>query len=208
MEKVKIGVLVSGGGTNLQAIIDAQDAGEINGNISVVISNKKDAYALERAKKHHIETLFLDPERYPDRVEYTKTITEELKKRGVGLVCLAGFMCILGPYFVERFRGKAMNIHPALLPSFGGKGLYGHHVHEAVIKAGVKFSGCTVHFVDEGCDTGPIILQKVVPVLDNDIPESLAEKVLKQEHKAYPEAVALFCAGRLKIKEKRVIIEK
>ncbi len=208
MEKIKIGVLVSGEGTNLQALIDAQDVGEVNGIISVVISSKKDAYALQRAKKHNIETLFLDVKRYPDKLEYTKTITEELKKRGIGLVCLAGFMSILGFYFVEDFRNRAMNIHPALLPAFGGKGLYGHHVHEAVIKSGVKSSGCTVHFVDEGCDTGPIILQKVVPVLDDDTPESLAEKVLKEEHKAYPEAVSLFCAGRLKIEDKRVIIEE
>lgn len=207
MEKVRIGVLVSGGGTNLQALIDAEDEGKINGKILVVISTKENVYALQRAKKHNIDTVILDPKKYSDRLEYTKTVTEELKRRNIELVCLAGFMCILGPYFVENFPNRAMNIHPALLPSFGGEGLYGHLVHESVIKSGVKFSGCTVHLVDEGCDTGPIILQRVVPVLDDDTPETLAERVLQEEHLAYPEAVRLFCEGRLEIKGKRVIIK-
>ncbi|MFH1238569.1 MAG: phosphoribosylglycinamide formyltransferase [bacterium] len=207
MKKVKIGVLVSGGGTNLQALIEAREAGKINGEISVVISNRPDAFALERAKKHKIEALFLDPKKYKTRENYSKALTTELKKRGIGLVCLAGFMCILTTYFVKNFKYKCLNIHPALLPSFGGEGMYGHHVHEAVIKSGVKFSGCTVHFVDEGCDTGPIILQRVVPVRDTDTADTLAARILKEEHKAYPEAVRLFCAGKLKIQNKRVLIK-
>ncbi len=208
MGKIKIGVLVSGEGTNLQALINAIETSNINGKIVVVISNKKEAFALERAKKHKIETLFLAPKKYNNKEEYSIAITEELEKRNIDLVCLAGFMYILSLYFVERFKNKAMNIHPALLPSFGGKGLYGTYVHKAVINSGVKFSGCSVHFVDEGCDTGPIILQRVVPVLDNDTADSLAKKVLEEEHKAYPEAVRLFCDGKLEIQGRRVIIKK
>ncbi|MFH1783500.1 MAG: phosphoribosylglycinamide formyltransferase [bacterium] len=207
MSKTKIGVLVSGGGTNLQALIDAQEQDMIQGVIVVVISNKSEAFALERAKKHNIKTVYMDSKRYLDKVEYTKALTDELKKHEVELVCLAGFMCILEPYFVQKYQNRAINIHPALLPSFGGKGLYGHHVHEAVIDSGAKFSGCSVHFVDEGCDTGPIILQKVVPVTDDDNPDTLAARVLEEEHKAYPEAVGLFCEGRLEIKGRRVLIK-
>ena len=208
MKKIKIGVLVSGKGTNLQALIDATRTGNINGEIAIVISNKEEAFALERAKKYKIETLFLAPKKYKDKEEYSKAITEELKKRNIDLVCLAGFMYILSSNFVECFKNKAINIHPALLPSFAGKGLYGHYVHEAVINSGVKFSGCTVHFVDEGCDTGPIILQRVIPVLDNDTADSLAERVLEEEHKAYPEAVRLLCEQKLEIQGRRVIIKK
>jgi phosphoribosylglycinamide formyltransferase 1 len=208
LKKVKIGVLVSGGGSNLQALIDACQAGKIDGQISVVISNKADAFALKRAKKHKIETVFLDRKKYKTRDAYSKALARELKKRKIGLVCLAGFMCILSPSFVKNFKYKIVNIHPALLPAFGGEGMYGHHVHEAVIKAGVKSSGCSVHFVNEGCDTGPIILQRTVPVKTNDTPETLAARVLKEEHKAYPEAVRLFCAGKLKIQNGKVTVQR
>ena len=204
---VKIAVLVSGGGTNLQAIIDAIKNKKIkNAKLTLVLSNNARAYALVRAKRAGIETLVLSEKNCKNRLGYAKALVEELKKRKIDLICLAGFMVVLSPYFIKHFKNKILNIHPALLPAFGGRGMYGHHVHEAVLKSGVKFSGCTVHFVDEGCDTGPIILQKVVPVLDDDTPESLAKRILKFEHKIYPEAIKLVARGDLKIEGKRVRI--
>lgn len=205
-EPTKIGVLVSGSGSNLQAIINAAQKGKINAEITIVISNKAEAYALTRAQKHKIPTLYIDPKNYKDKEEFTKVVTDELKTRGVELVCLAGFMCILTPYFAQNYPLKAINIHPALLPAFGGMGMYGHRVHEAVIASGVKYSGCTVHFVDEECDTGPIILQQVVKVKDSDTAETLAKRVLKYEHRLYPIAIKHFVEGELIVKEKRVFI--
>ncbi|MFN3966962.1 MAG: phosphoribosylglycinamide formyltransferase [Endomicrobiia bacterium] len=202
---IKIGILVSGGGTNLQAIIDSCESGYIPGKVVIVISNKKDAYALERAKKHNIPALFINPKDYKDMDEYSEKLAEELIKREVDLVCLAGFLLKISPGFIKKFENRIMNIHPALLPCFGGPGMYGHHVHEAVIKSGVKISGCTVHFVDEEYDHGPIIIQKAVEVKDDDTPETLAERILKEEHKIYPEAIKLFAEGKLKIVERRVI---
>lgn len=207
-ELLKIGVLVSGGGSNLQAIIDAVRRKKIKAEISIVISSKADAYALTRSGKFQIPTLYLDPNIYPDREAYTRAITDELKKRGVGLVCLAGFMSILTAYFVQSFPLQTINIHPALLPAFGGVGMYGHHVHEAVLSSGAKYSGCTVHFVDEGCDTGPIILQQVVKVQDDDTAETLAKRILKYEHKLYPLAIKYFAEGKLRVVGKRVWINK
>jgi len=189
----------------LQAIIDATERGEIPGLVRVVISSKQNAYALQRARQHSIEGLFIDPKRYKTRLGFAKKIVRELKSRKIDLVCLAGFMHILPPYFVRQFRHRIMNIHPALLPAFGGEGMYGHHVHEAVIQAGVKYSGCTVHFVDEGCDTGPIIVQKAIPVRQTDTPEILAKRILKWEHKLYPQAVKLFSEGRLVVKGRKVL---
>ena len=205
---LKIGVLVSGGGSNLQAIIDAVRRKKINAEISIVISNKADAYALTRAGKYRIPTLYVDPKNYKDREAYTRAITDELKNRGIGLVCLAGFMCVLTSYFINNFPLRAMNIHPALLPAFGGAGMYGHHVHEAVLGSGAKYSGCTVHFVDEGCDTGPIILQQTVPVKDGDTAETLAKRILKVEHKLYPLAIKFFAAGKLQVVGKKVRLLK
>jgi phosphoribosylglycinamide formyltransferase 1 len=205
---LKIGVLVSGSGSNLQAIIDAVLRKKIKAEIAIVISTKADAYALTRAGKYQIPTLYIDPKNYPDREAYTRTITDELKQRGVGLVCLAGFMSILTSYFIENFTLQAMNIHPALLPAFGGAGMYGRHVHEAVLKSGTKYSGCTVHFVDEGCDTGPIILQHVAPVKDDDTVETLANRILKIEHKLYPLAIKYFAEGKLQVSGKRVWLKK
>ena len=202
---IKIGVLVSGGGTNLQAIIDSCESGYIPGRVVVVISNRKDAYALERAKKHNIPALFINPKDYRNLDEYSEKIAEELIKKEVDLVCLAGFLLKLSPEFVRKFKNRIMNIHPALLPSFGGPGMYGHHVHEAVIKSGVKITGCTVHFVDEEYDHGPIILQKAVEVKDDDTPEKLAERVLKEEHKIYPEAIKLFAEKKLEIIDGKVV---
>lgn len=207
-QSLKIGVLVSGGGSNLQAIIDAIGQKKIKAEIAIVISSQANAYALVRAKKYNIPTLYLDPKNYISREKYTEVLTEELKRCDVKLVCLAGFMSILTPYFARSFHLRAINIHPALLPAFGGPGMYGHHVHEAVLKSGAKYSGCTVHFVDEGCDTGPIILQSVVKVFDKDTAETLAKRILVQEHRIYPEAIKFFIEGKLRIKGKRVITRK
>ncbi len=202
---LNIGVLVSGGGTNLQSIIDACEQGFIPGKVVVVISNKKEAYALERAKKHNIQAIHLNPKDFSSRYEYYEKICNCLERKSVNLVCLAGFLLKVENPLLERFKGCIMNIHPALLPCFGGKGMYGHYVHEAVLESGAKFSGCTVHLVDEKYDHGPIIVQRIVPVDDNDTPESLAERVLKEEHKAFPEAIKLFAEGKIEVVGRRVI---
>src|SRR3989339_602797 len=149
MKDYKIGVLVSGGGTDLQSIIDACESGQIPGEVAVVISSKKDAFALERAKKHNIQGVFIDRKQCKNINEYSEKILAELKKRNAHLVCLAGFLLKIAPVLIKEYKNRIMNIHPALLPSFGGEGMYGHHVHEAVIASGVKFTGPTVHFVDE-----------------------------------------------------------
>jgi len=194
-----IAVLISGGGSNLQALIDAVDDQRIpNARIRCVISNKEDAKGLDRARNSDIEAIFCDPTGI-SREAYTEKIIKTLTKHEIDLVCLAGFMLILSPSFIHAFPRRIMNIHPALLPAFGGKGMYGHHVHEAVIVAGEKYSGATVHLVDEGCDTGPIILQEKIPVEPTDTPETLAKKVLVLEHRLYPEAVCLFAQGKLEI---------
>ena len=191
MEKVKIGVLVSGGGTNLQAIIDACESGILKdaAKIEAVISNRPEAYALERARNSGIHAKLIDKRNFPDTAEFCKAMSKELKDHEVELVCMAGFLSMLTPEFIGDFKGKVVNIHPALLPKFGGKGMYGHHVHEAVLKALEKESGVTVHWVNEIYDNGKIIMQKKVPVLTGDNCESLAKRVLEVEHKIYPEAI-------------------
>ena len=198
---LNIAVLVSGGGTNLQALIDAQNRGEIkNGRITCVISSKPGVYALERARRNGIDTAVLPRADYADIHSYTAAVTQELLKRNADLVVYAGFMTILDGQIVEAFPGKMMNVHPALIPSFCGKGFYGLHVHEAVLASGVKLTGATVHFVTEECDGGPIIMQKAVPVLNGDTPERLQKRVMQEcEWKILPEAVSLFCQGRIKI---------
>ncbi|MFB0508865.1 MAG: phosphoribosylglycinamide formyltransferase [bacterium] len=207
MPKKRIGALVSGRGTNLQAIIDSIERKEIDAEIAVVISNIKDAYALERAKNHNIPGVVINHKDFPNREAFEKALIDELDKRKVDLICLAGFMRVLTPFFVNHYQNRIMNIHPALLPAF--KGLYGHHVHEAVIKSGAKFSGCSVHFVTEDVDGGPIIVQRMVPVKDSDTPDTLADRVLSEEHKAYSEAIKLFAEDRLKVEGNRVkILEK
>jgi len=204
VKECRIGVLVSGRGTNLQAIIDAVEAKRIRAKVAVVISNVKDAYALKRAERHNIPAIFIDHRKFPDRESFERAVVKELRRYKVELVLLAGFMRILSPYFIKEYRNRIMNIHPALLPAF--KGLYGEKVHKAVLESGAKFSGPTVHFVTEDVDGGPIILQKVVPVYDDDTPETLAKRVLEKEHEVYPEAVKLFIENRLKIEGKRVKI--
>lgn len=198
---MNIAVLVSGGGTNLQALIDAEKRGEIkNGKITCVISSNPNAYALERAKNNGIETVVVPKKDYPDRSEYTAAVTNALVEAKADLVVYAGFMIILDSQIVKAFPNKMMNVHPALIPSFCGKGFYGLRVHEAVLASGVKLTGATVHFVTEDCDAGPIIAQKAVPVLNGDTPETLQRRVMEEcEWKILPEAVSLFCQGRIKI---------
>lgn len=198
---LNIAVLVSGGGTNLQALIDAEKRGEIqNGSITCVISSKPGVYALERAEKNGIDTVVIARADYPNIRSYTAAVTKELRARHADLVVYAGFMTILDEQIVKAFPGKMMNVHPALIPSFCGKGYYGLHVHEAALEKGVKLTGATVHFVTEECDGGPIILQKAVPVLNGDTPEILQKRVMQEcEWKILPEAVSLFCQGRIKI---------
>lgn len=198
---MNIVVLVSGGGTNLQALIDAQKRGEIeNGRISCVISSKPDAYALERAKENGIPTRVIPRKNYDDIHAYSKAVRDALIEEKADLIVYAGFMIILDSQVVEAFEGKMINVHPALIPSFCGKGFYGLHVHEEVLKSGVKLTGATVHFVTEDCDAGPIISQKAVPVSDDDTPQTLQRKVMERcEWKILPQAVSLFCQGRIKI---------
>ncbi len=199
---LKLGVLVSGRGSNLQAIIDAIERGDLEAQIAVVISDKEQAYALERARKHGIEALFIDPRAYKSREEHEKVVGDYLEERGVGLICLAGYMRILSPYFVKRFQWRIMNIHPALLPSFPGL-----HGQKQALDYGVKISGCTVHFVDEETDHGPIIIQAAVPVLEDDDEDTLSARILEYEHKIYPRAIQLFAQGRLEIQGRRVRVK-
>lgn len=206
MQKVRIGVLISGGGTNLQALIDNIEKGLINGEIVVVISDKKGVYGLERARKHGIRAIEIDKRDYADKNVFMKAIIKELENHDVELVVLAGFLSILSQDFIERYRNRIMNIHPSLIPAFCGKGYYGQRVHKAVLEYGAKISGATVHFVDEGADTGPIILQEAVNVEEDDTPESLAARVLNVEHKLLPQAVKLYCEGKLIIEGRKVRI--
>jgi len=202
MKKLKLGVLVSGRGSNLQAIIDNIENGSLSAELAVVISDQADAYALERARARNIPAVPVSAKGYKGkRDEYDALLVKELRKHGVELVCLAGFMGIITPTLLKAFPHRVLNIHPALLPSFPGL-----HVQKAAIEHGVRFSGCTVHFVDEGMDTGPIVIQAVVPVLDNDTEDTLAARILKQEHKIYSRAIQLYAEGRLTVKGRRVLI--
>ena len=199
---INIGVLASGRGTNLQAIIEAVKEGKIEGRISIVISDNRDAFALKRAKQNNIETEYINFKSFKNREDYDKEIMQCLKEKDIDLVVLAGYMRILSPYFIRTYKNRIINIHPALLPSFPGL-----HAQRQAVEYGVKISGCTVHFVDEGVDSGPVILQKAVEVKDNDTEESLAERILKEEHQIYPRAIQLFCQGRLIIKGRKVFIK-
>ncbi len=207
-DKKRIAVLVSGGGTNLQAILDAEDSGKIqSGEVVLVVSSKEGAYALERAKKHKIETIVMPRKNYSDRKSYSDALRELFEKCNIDLVVLAGFMIILDASFIRAFENRIINVHPALIPSFCGEGFYGLHVHEAALAKGVKVTGATVHFVNEVCDGGPIILQKAVQVAQNDTPETLQRRVMEEaEWKILPEAVELFCAGKLKVSDNIVNI--
>ena len=191
--KIRIGVLVSGSGSDLQSIIDAARTEVLScAAVALVVSNNKEAFALDRARKEGIPALFLDPKTFQSRTLYFEQMLHELNQAKVELVCLAGFLLLLAPNLVRAYKNRILNIHPALLPKFGGKGMYGHFVHEAVLKAGEKESGCTVHVVDDEFDHGPIVLQRKVPVLPGDSPETLAVRVLKEEHILFPEAIRAF----------------
>jgi phosphoribosylglycinamide formyltransferase 1 len=199
---IRIGVLVSGSGSNLQSIMDACEHLDIDGQVSIVISNLPGVYALERAQVREIPTKVVSHAEYPDRENFDEELVKILKGYQVDLVVLAGFMRVLTPSFLRQYPGRVMNIHPALLPSFPGLG-----VRQKAIDYGVRFSGCTVHFVDEGVDTGPIIIQGVVPVYPEDTEERLKERILRLEHKIYPEAIELFAQGRLSIQGRKVFIK-
>lgn len=205
---LKIGVLVSGGGTNLQAIIDNINTGNItNSKIEVVISNNPNAFALERAKKAGIDTVCISPKDYSDRSLFNKALIEKIDEYNVDLIVLAGCMVVMPPELIQKYNNKIINIHPALIPSFCGKGFYGLHVHEEVLKRGVKITGATVHFVDEGTDTGPIILQKAVEVKQDDTPEILQRRVMEEaEWKIMPKAIDLIANGRVKVEDRKVYI--
>lgn len=198
---LNIAVLVSGGGTNLQALIDAEKAGKIeNGRISVVVASKPGVYALERAKNAGIEGVVLARKDFESVDDYSAALEKLLREKKTDLIVLAGFMTITNAAFTKAFENRIINVHPALIPSFCGKGYYGLHVHEAALARGVKLSGATVHFVNEVCDGGPIILQKAVPVEPGDTPETLQRRVMEQaEWQLLPEAVSLFCAGLLSV---------
>ena len=205
----RIAVLVSGGGTNLQALIDAQKRGEIgNGEISLVIASKPDVYALTRASDNGIKTKVLARKEYESIADYSKALVDVMKNENIDLVVLAGFLTIFDEQVYNAFPNRILNVHPALIPSFCGKGYYGLHVHEAALNKGVKVSGATVHIVTPECDAGPIVLQKAVEVMQDDIPETLQKRIMEQaEWKILPEAVRLFCDGKIIVENNRVTIK-
>lgn len=202
-EKLKIGVLVSGGGSNLQSIIDNIESGRLNASICIVISNNPEAYAISRCEMHRIPVAVVRHEDFPTREAFDRAMIDILNKNGVELIVMAGFMRLLSTEFLRTYPLRIMNIHPALLPAFPGL-----HVQQKAIDYGVKFSGCTVHFADEGVDTGPIIIQAVVPVLPDDSEMTLAERILREEHKIYPQAIQWYAEGRIQVKGRQVVIRE
>ncbi len=207
---LRIGVLVSGGGTNLQAVIDALQTGTItNASIEVVISNNPNAYALERAKNNEIDAMCISPKNFVTREEFNDTLISKLDSYNLDLIVLAGCMVVLPAKLIAKYENRIINIHPALIPSFCGKGFYGLHVHKEVLKRGVKITGATVHFVDEGTDTGPIIMQKAVEVKEDDTPETLQRRVMEEaEWKIMPKAIDLIANGKVTIKDRKVLISE
>ena len=202
MDTLYIGVLASGRGSNFQAIIDAAETGYLNIRIRLLVTDNNEAFAIERAKKHGIEYLVIQPKNFSSKDDYFRNIAAELKKRGVELVVLAGFMRLVRKPLIDVYPNRIMNIHPAILPSFSGL-----HGQKQANDYGVKISGCTVHFVDEGMDTGPVIMQAAVPVKEDDSEEALSERILRFEHKIYPEAIKLFSEGRIKVEGRKVKIK-
>lgn len=207
---LNIVVLVSGGGTNLQAVIDGIENGTIeNTRIAGVISNNKNAYALERAKKHGIEAVCISPKDYESREIFNEEFTDKVSQMNPDLIVLAGFLVVIPGQMITRYRNQIINIHPSLIPSFCGKGYYGLKVHEAALVRGVKVTGATVHFVDEGTDTGPIIIQKAVEIMQEDTPEILQRRVMEQaEWKILPEAINLIARGKVSVEAGKVLIEQ
>ena len=207
---LKVGVLVSGGGTNLQAILNAIDNGTVtNAKVCMVLSNNPKAYALERARKHGIPAECLSPKDFDSRQQYNKALLKRLQEENVDLIVLAGFMVVIPPEIIHAFKNRIINIHPSLIPSFCGTGYYGLRVHEAALKKGVRVSGATVHFVDEGTDTGPIILQKAVGVRQDDTPEILQRRIMEEaEWQIMPKAIDLIARGKVHVENGRVRIEE
>ena len=207
---LKIAVLVSGGGTNLQAIIDAVNAGTItNTEISLVVSNNKNAFALERAKDAGIPAKCISPKDFDNRALFNEALLAELEQAQVDLIVLAGFLVVIPEQMIQKYRNRIINVHPSLIPSFCGTGYYGLKVHEAALARGVKVSGATVHFVDEGTDTGPIILQKAVEICQDDTPEVLQRRIMEQaEWVILPQAINLIANGKVSVKDNKVQIEK
>lgn len=205
MSPVKIGVLISGGGTNLQAIIDNIESKNINGEVKLIISNKEDAYGLTRGKLAGIESLYLDIKDFSSEKEYNLELIKNFKEKNIELIVLAGYLRVLSKDFIEAYRNKIINIHPSLIPSFCGKGYYGERVHRAVLESGVKITGATVHFVDEGTDTGPIILQDIVRISQDDNIDTLKAKVLKLEHELLIKALKLYCDKKIELEDRLVI---
>jgi len=205
----KIAVFVSGGGTNLQALIDAEKNGALgNGRISLVVASKPGVYALERAKQNGIPSVVLSRKEYDSIASYSKALADTVEEAGCTLIVLAGFLTIIDEQVYERFPNRILNVHPALIPSFCGRGFYGLHVHEAALEKGVKVSGATVHIVTPECDAGPIVLQKAVEVLENDTPETLQKRIMEQaEWQILPEAVRLFCENKIIIENNKVYIK-
>ena len=208
-KQTKIAVLVSGGGTNLQALIDAEQRGELgNGKITLVIASKPDVCALERAKNNGIKSIVLARKEYDSIAAYSKALADTMEEEGTDLVVLAGFLTIIDEQVYERFPNRILNVHPALIPSFCGKGFYGLHVHEAALEKGVRVSGATVHIVTPECDAGPIVLQKAVEVKQDDTPETLQKRIMVEaEWKILPEAVKLFCEGKITVENNKVYIK-
>ncbi|MBN1542257.1 phosphoribosylglycinamide formyltransferase [candidate division KSB1 bacterium] len=204
---LKLTVLVSGRGSNLMAVLEKIDAGKLNAVVTCVISNRSAAGGLISARERGIPTFHLSPSHYPNEPDYEKALLATLEAAGTELIVLAGYLKILPQTVVRTYKNRILNIHPALLPSFGGKGMFGHHVHEAVLAFGCKVSGATVHLVDEKYDTGPPVLQECVPVHEDDTPDSLAARVLALEHRLLPEAIGLFAENRIRIENRRVIIK-
>jgi phosphoribosylglycinamide formyltransferase-1 len=208
MKKMNLVVLASGGGTNLQAIIDNIEAGKLDAQIKAVISNNSKAGALERARNHNIPDVHLSHKQFSTPEEFDQKLLSVLKENETDLVILAGYMKMISPTVIRKYKNKIINIHPALLPAFGGKGMYGIYVHEAVIESGVKVTGVTVHTVDEVYDHGPILYQKCVPVLPDDTPESLQQRVLPHEHEAYSKVIQIFAEGKIEIKDNKAIVKE
>ncbi len=201
---LNLAILISGSGTTLQNLIDRINDKTLNANIQIVISSTPDTHGIKRAEQNSIPVAIVQRKGFDDSDNFSNTIINEIEKYSVDLIILAGFLHLFK--IPDKYTGKVMNIHPGLIPSFCGKGYYGHHVHEAVVESGVKVSGCTVHFVDNEYDCGPIIIQRVVQVHEDDSPDTLAQRVFKEECIAYPEAINLFAEGRLKIEERKVRI--
>lgn len=205
---IRLAVFASGTGSNFMAVVESIEAGKLNAVVAGLISNNPDAGAIAFAKSKNIPHEIVNKKRYPDEKEHDTKILNILKQWRANFIILAGYMKMINPQIVEKYKNRMLNIHPALLPSFGGKGMYGLHVHKAVIEYGVKYSGVTVHIVDNEYDEGPVVLQRVVPVLDEDTPQSLQQRILKEEHKIYTEAIQLFAENRVTVSGRRVFVKR